>query len=213
MSPTLSHPLFARIYVRLRPTMDSQGVTEHRRQLLEGLTGRVVEVGAGDGGNFPFYPAGVTGVVAIEPDPYLRAKATQAAAEASADIKVVEGLASELPVDAGTVDAVVMCLVLCSVEDQGAALDEAFRVLRPGGELRFYEHVAAQTGTRLARVQRIADATLWPRLMGGCHLGRDTVSAIGAAGFLIDELERFAFPPDKPSPASPHAMGRATRPA
>jgi hypothetical protein len=78
--------------------------------------------------------------------------------------------------------------------------------------LRFYEHVAAEPGTRLVRVQRIADATLWPWLMGGCHVGRDTAAAITAAGFVIEELDRFEFPPGQPSPAAPHVLGRAVRP-
>lgn len=213
MRAQLSHPVFARVYTRLRPMMDRQGVAEHRRRLLEAVAGRVVEIGAGDGGNFAYYPADVAGVVAVEPEPYLRAQAQQRAAEAAADIEVVDGTAERLPVADGSADVVVVSLVLCSTPDQRTALDEVFRVLRPGGKLRFYEHVAAPTGTRLARVQRIADATLWPRLMGGCHVNRDTAAAITAAGFVIEELDRFEFPPGQPSPASPHILGRATRPA
>jgi ubiquinone/menaquinone biosynthesis C-methylase UbiE len=204
--------VFARVYARLRPMMDRQGAAEHRTQVLAGITGRVVEVGAGDGANFAHYLPAVTEVVAIEPDPYLRAQSAQRAAEAvKVQIEVVDGTAEHLPVADGSADAVVMCLVLCSVSNQAAALAEAFRVLRPGGELRFYEHVAAEPGGRLARVQRIADATVWPWLMGGCHVGRDTAAAITAAGFVIEELDRFDFPPGQPSPAAPHMLGRAVR--
>jgi SAM-dependent methyltransferase len=127
-------------------------------------------------------------------------------------VEVVDGVAERLPVGDGAADVAVASLVLCSVRDQQAALAELFRVLRPGGELRFFEHVAARPATRLARIQRIADATLWPRLMGGCHLGRDTVAAITAAGFVIERLDRFDFPPDQPSPAAPHVLGCAVRP-
>ncbi|TDO33965.1 methyltransferase family protein [Kribbella sp. VKM Ac-2527] len=191
--------------------MDRQGADEHRRRLMDGLSGRVVEVGAGEGGNFAHYPAEVSEVVAVEPEPYLRAKASSRAQDVTVSVRVVDGSAERLPVEDRSADAVVASLVLCSVTDQQRALSEACRVLRPGGELRFYEHVAAPGGSRLARVQRVADLTLWPLLMGGCHVGRDTATAIATAGFDIEEIDRFDFPPDQPSPASPHILGRAVR--
>ncbi|MGC4939957.1 class I SAM-dependent methyltransferase [Kribbella sp. DT2] len=211
MSRQRSHPVFARVYARLRPAMDRQGAAEHRARLLDGAAGLIVEVGAGEGANFAHYPPAVTEVVAVEPDPYLHARAARRAADGTLQIEVVEGAAERLPIEDGTADVVVMCLVLCSVTNQAAALAEAFRVLRPGGELRFYEHVAAAPDRRLARVQRVADATVWPWLMGGCHVGRDTAAAITAAGFAVEELDRFDFPPGQPSPAAPHMLGRAVR--
>lgn len=213
MPAQMSHPLFARVYARLRPVMDRQGGTEHRGRLVAGLAGRVLEVGCGDGGNLAHYPAAVTEVLAVEPEPYLRAKAAARTREAAVATTVVDGSAEHLPAADGAFDAVVVSLVLCSVVDPARALEEVHRVLRPGGELRFYEHVAASAGGRLARVQRVADATLWPMLMGGCHLARDTAAVITHAGFVIEEIDRFDFPPGQPSPASPHILGRATRPA
>jgi ubiquinone/menaquinone biosynthesis C-methylase UbiE len=212
MTNQLSHPVFARVHARLRPVMDRQGAEEHRHRLLDGAGGTVVEVGAGDGANFAHYPAAVSRVIAVEPEPYLRALAAQLATDVKTVVEVVDGSAERLPVADGSADVVVTSLVLCSVPDQSSALAEAFRVLRPGGELRFYEHVAAPAGTRLARAQRIADATLWPWLMGGCHTGRDTSSAITTAGFSIEDLDRFEFPAGQPSPAAPHVLGRAVRP-
>jgi ubiquinone/menaquinone biosynthesis C-methylase UbiE len=215
--PTLWHggrvkrPLFARMYARVRPALDQAGAAEHRRKLLEGVAGRVVEIGAGDGGNFAHYPPEVGSVLAVEPEPYLRAKAERQAEAAPVPVEVVEGTADQLPAADGSADVVVVSLVLCSVQDQHTALTEARRVLRAGGELRFYEHVAAEAGTRLATVQRVADATLWPLLVGGCHTHRDTAAAITAAGFTIEELDRFQFPPDRPTPAGPHILGRARR--
>ena len=207
----MAHPVFARLYARVRPTLDEQGVAEHRRRLLRDLAGRVLEVGAGDGGNFAHYPPEVTEVVAVEPEAYLRAKAERQATTAPVRVEVVNSTAERLPLDDGAVDAVVASLVLCSVPDQAVALAEAFRVLRPGGELRFYEHVVAPSG-RLRGVQKVLDATIYPPLSGGCHLHRDTAAAITTAGFTITTLDRFNFPPTGPNPAAPHILGRALRP-
>jgi ubiquinone/menaquinone biosynthesis C-methylase UbiE len=205
------HPLFARVYTRLRPAMDRQGALEHRQRLLAGLAGRVVEVGAGDGGNFAHYPAEVTHVLAVEPEPYLRTRAAERAAAAPVPVEVVDGTAERVPVADGAADAVVLSLVLCTVPDQAAALREARRVLRPGGELRFFEHVVAES-PGLRRVQAVVDRTLWPVLCGGCHTSRDTVAAVAAAGFALDTVDRFRFPPGRvPAPASPHVLGRARR--
>lgn len=206
----VSHPVFARLYARVRPSIDEQGAADHRRALLDGLAGRVVEVGAGDGGNFAHYPAEVTGVVAIEPESYLRGKAESRAFATAVPVEVVNGTADRLPLTDDSVDAVVASLVLCTVPDQAVALAEAFRVLRPGGELRFYEHVAAEPNSRLDRVQRLADATIWSWFSGGCHVHRDTAAAITSAGFTITDLDRFTF---GPNPASPHILGRAIRPS
>nr|WP_245359217.1 class I SAM-dependent methyltransferase [Kribbella aluminosa] len=176
--------------------------------MLAGAAGRVVEVGAGDGGNFAHYPPEVSHVLAVEPEPFLRTQALRQASTAPVPVEVVEGTADGLPAGDASADVVVVSLVLCSVPDQRVALAEARRVLRPGGELRFYEHVAAEPG-RLATFQQIADATLWPLFTGGCHTHRDTAAAISAAGFAIEELDRFTFPPDRVTPAGPHILGRA----
>jgi ubiquinone/menaquinone biosynthesis C-methylase UbiE len=201
------HPLFARIYMRLsRKRHETED--EYRRKLLEGLSGRVIEVGAGNGLNFPLYPATVEKVLAVEPESLLREAATAEASKAPVEIEVVDGVASALPAEDGSQDAVIASLVLCSVPDQSKALAEMRRVLKPGGELRFYEHVIAQK--RLpARLQRIADATFWPRVAGGCHMARDTLPAIEAAGFSIERSERFPFTPGAPVPSIPHILGVA----
>ena len=191
--------------------MDEHGVAEHRRAAVAGLSGRVIEVGAGNGRMFTHYPATVTEVVAVEPEVHLRAAAARVA---PARVTVVDGLAEDLPGRDGEFDAAVTALVLCSVPSQDAALAEIRRVLRPGGELRFFEHVAAPAPGALRRVQRIVDATLWPPLMGGCHTGRDTAAAIARAGFTITAISRFTFPAAGPvGPAGPHILGRAARSA
>src|SRR5262249_48670917 len=117
-----------------------------------------------------------------------------------------------LPAADGAFDAAVASLMLCSVPDQQRALAEMRRVVRPGGELRFFEHVQATT-PGLRRVQNALDATVWPGRRGGCHTSRDTAAAIAAAGFAVKELDRFPFPPARiPQPSSPHILGTAIRP-
>ena len=192
--------------------MDEEGFAELRTELLAPLSGDVVEVGAGNGRNFIRYPAAVRSVTAVEPEPHLRGLAVQAAAAADVPVTVVPGTAEALPLPDASADAVVLCLVLCSVRDPAAALAEVTRVLRPDGVLDFLEHGIGQTRA-LRAVQRLVDATVWPLLVGGCHTARDPVAAVEQAGFGVAELRRFRFP-DIPltQPATPHVLGRARRP-
>ncbi|MET8093419.1 class I SAM-dependent methyltransferase [Micromonospora sp. NPDC005220] len=210
---TVSHPVFARVYERLSVAMDRAGTAAFRRDLVAGLSGRVIEIGAGNGRMFSHYPPSVTQVLAVEPERRLRAAAERAASDAPVPVTVVDGLAQALPAGDGEFDAAVIALVLCTVPDQASALAEVSRVLRPGGQVRFFEHVAAEEATGLYRAQRIVDATLWPKLFAGCHTSRDTVAAIGAAGFQVPEVRRFRFPATSNSPSSPCVLGRAIKPA
>ncbi|MEA2269080.1 MAG: hypothetical protein QOC64_1690 [Solirubrobacteraceae bacterium] len=205
------HPVFARLYHRLSAGAEQAGQAEHRDELLAGLHGRVVELGAGNGLNFAHYPPTVAEVVAVEPEPYLRARAEEAAGAAPVAVTVVDGVADRLPLGDGEFDAAVASLVLCSVPDQARALAELRRVLRPGGELRFYEHVLSES-PRLARLQR-ALAPVWPWLGGGCRPDRATAAAIARAGFLVERERRFTFRPAAIAlPVSPHVIGVARRP-
>jgi SAM-dependent methyltransferase len=206
----VNNPLFARYFDWCGGRNEERGNRELRRELLAGLSGRVIEVGAGNGLNFAHYPPAVTEVVAVEPEPYLRERAAQAARAAAVDVTVVDGLADALPADDGAFDAAVASLVLCSVPDQAAALAELRRVVRPGGELRFYEHVVAE-GRRGGVQRRLDDWGIWPRLSGGCHGARDTQAAIAANGWRIERVRRFDF---KAGPvALPHIIGVARRDA
>jgi len=200
------NPTFARFFV----WMPKEKLVEYRVEMLRGLSGRVVDIGAGDGANFDHFPDSVAEVVAVEPEPYLRAHAQQKATKAAVPITVVDGLADSLPVEDGWADAVVTALVLCTVPDQAAALGEARRVLRPGGELRFFEHVVADT-PKLARFQRLIDRTrIWPFFGGGCHAARDTGAAIEAAGFTLENYRRVSvIPCPLTAPVSPHLLGVA----
>ena len=169
----LPRPRFARMYLKASRNAEQRGATEHRRRLLDGLSRTVLELGAGHGLNFPHYPTGVSDVIAIEPEPTLRAAASQAAAAAPVPIRVLAGVADELPLEDESVDAAVVSLVLCSVPDQDRALSELRRVLRPHGELRFYEHVIPNCQPRRLLLKAADHSGLWPRIAGGCHPARD----------------------------------------
>jgi SAM-dependent methyltransferase len=207
----LSRPRFARMYVRVANAAERRGATEHRRRLLEGLSGTVLELGAGHGLNFPHYPAAVTDVIAVEPEPTLRALATAAGASTPVPVRVIGGVADDIPLDDGSVDAAVTSLVLCSVPDQDRALAELRRVLRPQGELRFYEHVIPQCQPKRVLLQAADRSGLWPRIAGGCHAARDTTAAIERAGFRIESSDRIMFAASRFEPSIPHILGTARR--
>lgn len=210
-APDLPRPRFARMYQRTAQSAERRGGTEHRRRMLRALSGTVTEIGAGHGLNFPHYPGTVTEVIAVEPEPTLRAAASQAATSAPVPIRVLGGTADQLPLDDESVDAAVASLVLCSVPDQAKALAELHRVVRPGGELRFYEHVIPDRQPKRLMLQ-VADRTgIWPRVAGGCHPARDTTAAIQRSGFAIETLDRFMFAAARLEPSIPYILGTARR--
>lgn len=200
------HPLSARMWSYMSGKVGSDRL---RTGLLADLRGRVLELGAGDGRNFAHYPSQVSQVVAIEPEPYLRRLALDAARAAPVPVTVLDGVAEALPADTRAFDAAVSSLVLCSVTDQRAALAELHRVLVPGAELRFYEHVIADRRVGRAVQSGLDGSGVWPRLAGGCHLARDTLAAIAAAGFTVEEVRRFTSGPG--SLGVPFVLGTARR--
>jgi SAM-dependent methyltransferase len=207
---TVDNPFFARIW----PTIaahETEQIRALRRENLAGLSGRVLEVGAGIGTNFRLYPDSVAQLVAVEPERRLAARARDAAAEARIAVEVsdaaVEDFAAGEPFD-----AVVCSLVLCSVADPDSVLRQLFSLLRPGGELRYLEHVAS--GGIRGRFQRLVDATIWPKLSGNCHTHRNTGESIRAAGFEVDNARiEQTLPAWAPLPVSEFLLGRARRPA
>lgn len=207
---TVRHPWFARVYRMIAAGAERAGAADHRHDALSGLRGKIIEIGAGSGMNFSHYPPEVTEVLAVEPEPYLRRHATVAARSSPVPVTVVEGTAERLPAGDGTFDAAVFSLVLCSVTDQRAALEEAGRVLRTGGQLRVYEHVRADT----ARLGHFQDAItpFWRHVGGGCHPNRETAATVRDAGFEVEEERRFTFRPSVVAlPVSPHLILRARR--
>ena len=204
------HPSFGQSFARVGPRMDARGAADHRRRLLEAAHGTVIEIGAGYGATFPFYPSVVTGVLALEPDPTLRELALAAAARAEVPVTVKDGVAEALPAADASVDVVVSSLVLCSVADQSVALAEVVRVLRPGGLLLFYEHV--RSAHRLLGAAEDLVTPLWSRMAGGCHPNRNTTDSIAGAGLAVRGVERFGFSALPGNPRVAHVLGAARKP-
>ncbi|GAA4004151.1 class I SAM-dependent methyltransferase [Streptomyces sp. NBC_01352] len=208
------HPLFARYYARISVSAETRmGMGGVRERLLSGLSGRVIEIGAGNGLNFAHYPGTVSEVVAIEPERVLRKLAVEAALRSGVPVDVVPGAAEALPVKSEAFDAAVISLVLCSVRDVPRALGEIRRVLRPGGEVRFFEH-GRGGGRAMGLTQRALDRTLWPPLSGGCHVARDPIAALRDAGFELGPYRQLLMPEKGPRlPTSYCVLGTAWRPA
>jgi len=202
-------------YRRYAPRYDQQVAYYDRVLLGDGRAwacaqsrGAVLEVAIGTGRNLPLY-RNATRVVALEPGPGMRARANHAGQAAQVPVEVVDGTAEHPPFPDAAFDAVVASLVLCTVPNLAQTLAEARRVLRPGGTLRFYEHVRADD-PRLARWQDRLERP-WGWLAGGCHPNRDTQAAIADAGFAIGPLEVFEPTPNSPI-TRPFIQGAATRP-
>jgi SAM-dependent methyltransferase len=210
---TIDNPFFARLWTFLS-NHETQEIQRLRTENLAGLAGRVLEVGAGSGTNFGFYPSTVTEVVAVEPERRLVPQARDAAAKATIPVTVTAGTVETFLRDSRQepFDAVVCSLVLCSIDDPDNVLQQLFSLVRPGGELRYLEHMGSP-GLR-GRLQKFADATVWPRLMGNCHTHRDTEASIVGAGFAVDSARNEpAAPAWFPTPVVEYTIGRAVRPA
>jgi SAM-dependent methyltransferase len=208
MSSTVDNPFFARMWT-VMARHEPESVKRLRRENLAGLSGRVLEVGAGTGTNFELYPDTVTEVVAVEPERRLAGLARQTAATAPVPVTVSTDTVEQFS-DGEPFDAAVCSLVLCSVDEPDDVVRQLLSLLKPGGELRYLEHVAS-TGAR-ERLQKLADATLWPRMAGNCHTHRHTEQTIVDAGFSVSDARReWVLPAWVPVPTSEVAIGRAVK--
>ncbi len=180
------HRWFAAVYDLATGRFEAKLLGRLRAWVAGEAVGRVLEVGVGTGANFPYYPEGLS-VVAVDPDPFMLARARKRAGRLGRDPDLIRAAAEALPFADGSFDTVVATLVFCSVLDPDRALAEVRRVLRPGGTFRFIEHVRAGGGL-LGRLQDTA-TPVWRRVAGGCHLNRQTVEAIKGAGFELVRLE------------------------
>jgi SAM-dependent methyltransferase len=198
---------FAAIYDRLLAGTESAGLADTRAQLLAQARGATLELGAGTGANLEHYPDTVTELVLTEPSEHMARRLREKVA-ASRPTEVVLAPGERLPFADDSFDTVVGTLVLCTAPDPPAVLREVARILRPGGQLLFLEHVRADDA-KLARWQDRLEGP-WQYLAAGCHPNRDTLATIRASGLTVDDVERGRFPKAPPL-VRPLISGRATR--
>jgi ubiquinone/menaquinone biosynthesis C-methylase UbiE len=164
-------------------------IEEHKSKLLSDLPDHILEIGAGVGANFRYLRQG-TSVTAVEPNPHMLPGLEKQAATYGITLNVLQCSAQEIPLADDSVDAVICTLVLCTVPDPAVALGEGRRILRPGGQFVFLEHVAAPIGSWRARFQTLVNRP-WQYLFEGCHTNRRTEEQIRDAGFRSIEVNRY----------------------
>jgi SAM-dependent methyltransferase len=212
LRPSLRQRFNAAVYDPFLALGERRGSATRRAALLRDLHGRVLEIGAGTGLNLPHYPGGVDELVLTEPDAGMTARLRRrVAAEGAAPavVRVVPAPAESLWFPDASFDAVVSTMVLCTVPDPAAVLDEITRVLRPGGRLVLVEHVLA-ADARLARWQRRL-AEPWAGFADGCRCDRDTVALLRGAGYDVAGL-RSATWRGMPRIVRPLVVGSLRRP-
>ena len=200
--------LFALTYDRQMGRVDRAGLAVHRKELLTGATGRVLEIGSGPGINLPYYGSGVTSLTLTEPEPPMFRRLEKRAASHAAGTTALRAPAEDLPFEDDSFDVAVSTLVLCGVSDQPRALRELHRVLRPGGELLFIEHVRSDDPS-LARLQDRMNG--FNRFLVGCDCNRPTLRTIESAGFEVTKVEHTSLP-NAPKFVRPLIVGAASRP-
>jgi ubiquinone/menaquinone biosynthesis C-methylase UbiE len=180
---------FAAIYDRLTAGSEKAGLAALRRQLLEGVSGRVLEIGGGTGANLSHYANAVEDLVITEPEEPMARRLERKLANSAVKATIVRAPAERLPFEDASFDVVVSTLVLCTVADPAQALKEIHRVLRPGGKLAFLEHVRADEEPSFARWQDRLNG-VQNRIGHGCNANRRTLENIRMAGFTIERIER-----------------------
>lgn len=181
-------------------------VDQRKQELFESLSGKVLEIGPGTGANLDYYPEGVA-LIGLEPSPHMQRYLQNKAEETGRKIKIITGVAEDIPLEDESVDSVVSTLVLCSVSDPQIALSEIKRVLKPGGQFLFLEHVAAHENRFLRIIQHLVKP-LWKYIADGCRPDRETGAMIREAGFGELQMKRFKL--SLPL-VGPHIMGRAVK--
>jgi ubiquinone/menaquinone biosynthesis C-methylase UbiE len=197
---------FSSIYDRLLAASEEAGLSERRRELLEKAGGRVLEIGAGTGLNLRHYPASVDEIVFTEPEEPMARRLENKLAESGRRASVTRAPAEALPFPDDSFDTAVATLVLCTVDDPVQALSEISRVLKPGGQLLFLEHVRS-ADPRLARWQDRLKP-LWERVGHGCNCNRRTADLLEASPLHVEEIDHGEIPKTVPI-ARPLILGRA----
>lgn len=205
---SLRSSLFAAMYDRMSRSSEEAGVGEMRQRLLGDVSGDILELGAGTGMNLSHYDEALASLVLTEPEPAMLRRLQPKARDQAPNAKVVQASAEDLPFEDSSFDAVVSTLVLCGVEDQARALQEAKRVLRPGGRLLFIEHVRSDD-PKLARFQDRMNRL--NHFLVGCDCNRQTLAAIEEQGFTVSKVEPTVLP-KAPRFVRPAIVGVAAAP-
>jgi ubiquinone/menaquinone biosynthesis C-methylase UbiE len=194
------------MYDRLMSGSEEAGLADRRHELLAQANGRVLEIGAGTGLNLEHYPQSIEEVVFAEPEEPMARRLSRKLSESGRSAQVVTAPAENLPFEDNTFDTVVSTLVLCTVNDPQRSLSEVARVLRPGGQFLFLEHIRAED-PKLARWQdRLVRP--WRAFGHGCHPNRPTPTLIEGSSLSLEEMEIGEFPKAPPI-VRPLAFGRA----
>jgi len=204
-----THPVFAQVYRLIAAAGERGGFGRLRASVLADASGRLLILGLGPGHDLTHLPAAVTSVVAVEPDPSMRALARGRITACPVPVTLLSADAHALPLSDSSVDAVLCACVLCSVAQPATALAELRRVLVPGGRLLLLEHVAAPPGHWVGRLQHVLQP-FWGRAAGGCSVRRDTASAVATAGFDVSAVRTTMVWPNLP-PVAPTVLGTAVR--
>jgi ubiquinone/menaquinone biosynthesis C-methylase UbiE len=197
--------VFAACYDRALAASERAGLAERRHDLLSKASGQVLEIGAGTGLNLPHYPDSVE-IVFTEPEEPMARRLERKLAAAGRPGQVARAAAEALPFEDDRFDTVICTLVLCTVDDPTRALSEIARVLRPGGQLLFLEHVRSDSAG-LARWQDRLSG-VWRRIGHGCNCNRQTTSLIERSPLALQELEHGELPKAAPI-VRPLVVGRA----
>jgi ubiquinone/menaquinone biosynthesis C-methylase UbiE len=211
MAKTKGHRWFAAMFDRMMGPAEKSFMKDAREYAAGGAKGRVLEIGCGTGANFAYYTEAATEVVATEPDPYMLERANAKAGDATRPLTIKQAGAEDLPFEDESFDTVVDTINMCTIGDLPRGLAEMKRVLKPGGELRFYEHVRYKNPIG-ALAQDVA-APVWGWFGAGCHPNRNVARSIREAGFDITQLKRYAPLPMLPPMclSRPHIKGVAVR--
>lgn len=189
--------------IKLIDCPEYKSLGELKQQLLGNIQNKVLEIGPGAGANLAYYPDNIDWI-GVEPNPhmhpYLQREARQ---QGLSNLELYQGTAEDLPVEDESIDTVVSTHVLCSVRDLDRSLQEIKRILKPGGNFIFIEHVAGECGTWTRRVQDGIEP-VWKTLFDNCHTNRETWSILEQPGLETVNYYRFklAFPI-----VSPHIAG------
>jgi ubiquinone/menaquinone biosynthesis C-methylase UbiE len=164
-------------------------LVRHRRELLAGAYGDVLEIGFGTGLNLPYYPERIHKLTAVDPNPGMHRLAQKRIKQRGIEVDQHVLKSERLPIEDSRFDFAVSTFTLCSIEDVAQALREVYRVLKSGGKFLFLEHGLSPE----PKVQKWQRRLNWlqVRLANGCNLDRDMKALVAAQPFASIEVDEF----------------------